>query len=93
MLSDQKDLRIVVVVDRAGVIQGHSEVRQIGLRFSNPPGLRPAPTTLALDSLETLTRNEALLFASSPIRHRRGDVIGVALVGLGLVTIVGAVTR
>jgi serine phosphatase RsbU (regulator of sigma subunit)/anti-sigma regulatory factor (Ser/Thr protein kinase) len=93
MLADQKDLRLVVVVDRAGVIQGHSEVRRLGTPFASPAGLRPAPTTVPLDSAETLMRNDALLFASAPIRQRNRDVIGTAVVGLRLESIERAVTR
>jgi serine phosphatase RsbU (regulator of sigma subunit)/anti-sigma regulatory factor (Ser/Thr protein kinase) len=93
MLADQKDLRLVVVVDRAGVIQGHSEVRRLGTPYTSPAGLRPASTTVALDSTETLMRNDALLFASAPIRHRNGEVIGTAIVGLRLESIERAVAR
>ena len=93
MLSDQKDLRLVIVVDRHGVIQGHSEVRRIGTPYTSPRDLRPARTSVSLDSTETLTRNDELLFASAPIRHRNGEVIGTAIVGLRVESIERAVAR
>ena len=93
MLADQKDLRLVVVVDRAGVIQGHSEVRLIGMPFTSPPGLRPSRASAPLDSIETLMRNQELLLASAPIRHRKGDVIGTAVVGLRLASIERAISH
>src|SRR5262245_63867213 len=33
ILAEQPELALVAVVDRAGVIQGHSDVRQIGTPF------------------------------------------------------------
>src|SRR5258706_12023375 len=65
MESRQPELAIVVVVDRAGVIHGHSDVRQLGTVYVPPAGLLLRP--LAGATPETLQSNTEILMASAPI--------------------------
>ena len=82
MRDRQPELASVVVVDRAGVIQGHSDVRLISTHLALPPGLREAPASKGADPRERLLVNDEMLLASAPIRHSSGETIGTALVGI-----------
>ncbi|HKQ19247.1 MAG TPA: SpoIIE family protein phosphatase [Candidatus Eisenbacteria bacterium] len=82
MRDRQPELASVVVVDRAGVIQGHSDVRLISTHYTLPRGLREAPASMAADPRERLLVDDEMLLASAPIRHSNGETIGTALVGI-----------
>ena len=82
MRDRQPELAFVVVVDRSGVIQGHSDVRLISTHFTPPPGLHEAPTSKAANPRERLLVDDEMLLASAPIRHPSGETIGTALVGI-----------
>jgi len=61
MRDRQPELASVVVVDRAGVIQGHSDVRLISTHLALPPGLREAPASKGADPRERLLVNDEML--------------------------------
>ncbi len=93
MQSRQPELAWVVVVDRAGVIQGHPDVRMLGSTFRPLPSLEPIATEAPQGPHETLATNAQTLVASAPILHPSGDVLGTAWVGLNRAYIEQAVNR
>jgi serine phosphatase RsbU (regulator of sigma subunit)/anti-sigma regulatory factor (Ser/Thr protein kinase) len=82
MQTRQHELTLVVVLDRAGNIQGHSDVRLLSGPFTPPPGIVPVPTTAPLGPHESISGNAEILMASAPILNSRGEILGTALVGL-----------
>jgi len=80
MQSRQPELAWVVVVDRNGVIHGHSDVRRLGTLYVPPAGLELRSTAGAAQ--ETLQANAGILMASAPILHPGGQVLGEAHVAL-----------
>ena len=82
MQARQPELALVVVLDRAGNIQGHSDVRLIGGPFTPPPRLLPVPTVAPLAPHEAMTGNAGILVATAPILNSAGEILGTALVGL-----------
>ena len=82
MQARQHELTLVVVLDRAGNIQGHSDVRLLNGPFTPPPGLVPVPTVAPLGPHESISGNAEILAAAAPILNSRGEILGTALVGL-----------
>jgi serine phosphatase RsbU (regulator of sigma subunit)/anti-sigma regulatory factor (Ser/Thr protein kinase) len=82
MQAQQPELGLLVVVDRSGTIQGHTEVRRIGSRYVPPSDLTRFPTSVTPGVGESLTGNASMLVASAPILDARGELLGKAFVGL-----------
>jgi len=82
MQADLPELAFVLVVDHAGVIQGHRDARSLGEDYVPAPGLAVLDSTAAGPGAHLLG-NDELLVASAPVMHPNGEqAIGRALVGL-----------
>ena len=77
--ADRPELAFVVVLDHAGLIQGHADPRQHGLLFVEPEGLASAPDK---GHGENLRSSADLIVASVPVQHQDGQKLGTVLVGL-----------
>jgi len=84
MQTGQGELAFVVVLDGHGVVQGHSDVRQLGSGFQLPADLALVDDAPPVSAGESLQGNRRLLIASTPILSPQGQPIGRALVGLRL---------
>jgi serine phosphatase RsbU (regulator of sigma subunit)/anti-sigma regulatory factor (Ser/Thr protein kinase) len=82
MQAQQPELGLLVVMDRSGTIQGHTDVWRIGTRYVAPGDLTRFPTSVTPGAGESLTGNASMLVASAPILDNRGEVLGKAFVGL-----------
>lgn len=81
MLQRRPDLEIVVVLDHAGTIKGHPDIRLLGERFSVLKDFLPRPTLAVIDPDETILASAQHLAARVPARHPSGQVIGSVVVG------------
>ena len=82
MTTRQPELAFIAVVDRSGTVQGHPDVRAIGVPFTPPDGLRAVTSPAARKSGEALTENSAMLVASVPVLDPSGSVLGNAYIGM-----------
>ena len=82
MQSDQPELALLVVADRSGTVQGHSDVRRTGTRYAPPRDLVETPSSVPLRSKERLAGTPGMLVATVPIQDRGGQLLGHAIVGL-----------
>lgn len=82
MMTDQPELAMVVVTDHRGIIQGHSDPRQIGSRWDVPADLEDADSHSVLRPSERLMASDSILVASAPVVAAAGPTIGSAAVGL-----------
>lgn len=80
--QDEPALTLAVVVDHQGIIQGHSDARQLGGAYTAPEALAPLAGVRALHPGESLSQGETLLLAESPVLHPGGEPIGKAVVGV-----------
>ena len=81
MLQRRPDLEIVVVLDHAGTIMGHPDIRLLGERFSVLKDFLPRPTLAVIDPDETILASAQHLAARVPARHPSGQVVGSVVVG------------
>lgn len=81
MQGEQQEITILVVLDHNQVIQGHVDVEQLGLPFTELPGLEVLDGGPELRAGERLLGSETLLMAEAPVLHPGGEPIGRALVG------------
>ena len=82
MQARQRELAMIVVLDRSGIIQGHPDVRRIGTRFARPNGLQRIPFPAPRRRNESLEGNGTILLVSAPILDADGRILGTALVGM-----------
>lgn len=80
--QDEPALTLAVVVDHQGIIQGHSDARQLGGAYVAPEALSALAGVRALHAGESLSQGETLLLAESPVLHPGGEPIGKAVVGV-----------
>lgn len=80
--QDEPALTLAVVVDHQGIIQGHSDARQLGGAYAAPEALTALAGLRALHAGESLSQGETLLLAESPVLHPGGEPIGKAVVGV-----------
>ena len=81
-LAKQPELSYAVVVDYAGIIQGHADPHRLGTRFAEPSGLRPVLDGPPRAAGETLRRSDRELVASVPILHPSGKRLGHVVVAM-----------
>jgi serine phosphatase RsbU (regulator of sigma subunit)/anti-sigma regulatory factor (Ser/Thr protein kinase) len=81
-LARQPELSYAVVVDRAGIIQGHADPHRLGTPFEEPVGLRALMDGPPRSAGETLLRNDRELVASVPITHPSGKRLGHVVVAM-----------
>jgi HD-GYP domain-containing protein (c-di-GMP phosphodiesterase class II) len=81
MLQRRPDLEIAVVLDHAGSIRGHSDVRRLGERFATLSSFAPKATRTRIDDDESILISETHLAARVPARHPGGQVVGTVVVG------------
>jgi len=81
MLQRRPDLEIVVVLDHAGTIMGHPDIRLLGERFSVLKDFLPRATLAVIDADETILASAQHLAARVPARHPSGQVVGSVVVG------------
>jgi serine phosphatase RsbU (regulator of sigma subunit)/anti-sigma regulatory factor (Ser/Thr protein kinase) len=93
MHQGQRELALISVVDRSGIIQGHPDVRQIGTVFVAPASLRPLVSAVSRRRNESLAENAAMLLVSVPILDPNGRVLGSAFVGVRRSHVEQAVSR
>ena len=82
MQTRQPELAFIAVLDRHGVVQGHSDVRQLGSTPQLPAHLTEVPNAPPKGPGETLLGNSSVLVASAPVLSPDGQPIGRAVVGL-----------
>ncbi len=88
----QPELRLVVVLDHTGHIQGHSDARILGTTFA-PPDLTPEPGRLETGSSVAILGDADMLVARSPVTGPGGQSIGTVYVGLARSYIDGILAR
>lgn len=81
MMQRRPDLELAVVLDHAGHIRGHRDVRLLGERLMVLATLSPRPTLSLLADDEVILANERVVAARVPARHPGGQVVGSVLVG------------
>jgi len=82
MRARQPELVAILVVDRAGVIQGHEDPRLLGTKYASARELKPLTPQNALASGEGLWSDGKILLASCAVRHPNGQPMGTAYVGV-----------
>lgn len=82
MQAHQPELAFAMVVDRHGIVQGHSDPRLLGTRYVPPSDLVATPQAGDLMDGEWLKRNPEVLVVQTPVRHPDGRVLGSCLVGM-----------
>lgn len=90
-MAKQKELAFAVVVDAAGIIQGHPDARHLGTPYTAPVGLAPLPGLADMSPGESLQQSESNLVASAPILHGSGKQLGTALVAMRRAYVEGAI--
>jgi response regulator RpfG family c-di-GMP phosphodiesterase len=80
MLERQPNLATAVVLDHAGQIQGHRDVRQLGKQLPLLDTLKPYEALASFLPDEVILINDDLITARVPSRHPGGQVIGTVLV-------------
>ena len=82
MQAHQPELALLIVVDRSEAIQGHSDVRRTGTRYTPPRDLTAVSSSVPLRSDERLAGTPSMLVATVPVRDSGGRILGQAIVGL-----------
>lgn len=82
MKAKQPELVMVQVVNHEGTIQGHPDARRLGTKYVAEPKQVPQPTQRELGPGEAMVGDAEVMLASAPVRHRNGQQIGTAWVGL-----------
>jgi HD-GYP domain-containing protein (c-di-GMP phosphodiesterase class II) len=82
MMHDRSDLALAVVVDHAGLVQGHADVHQLGKPLASLGRFGQHPTSVGLTSGEELLLSDDLLAAQVPARHAGGQVLGTVMVAM-----------
>lgn len=90
-LTKQPELSYAVVVDHAGMIQGHADPHRLGGRFEEPSGLRPAVGSSAPEPGVLLRRSDRELVASVPITHASGKRLGHVVVAMRMSYVDGVI--
>ncbi len=67
VLEKNADIIQIIVVDNAGIIKGHSDLRMIDGRYAHSPGLERTKGSSRLDGIEELRENDDILEAKIPI--------------------------
>jgi response regulator RpfG family c-di-GMP phosphodiesterase len=80
MLQRQPDLAVAVVLDHAGRIQGHPDVRRLGKLLPLLDTFTPYASLAPARDDEVLLANRNLMAARVPARHPGGQVVGTILV-------------
>jgi len=93
MLQDRTDLALAVVVDHAGLVQGHADVRQLGQPLAAMGRFTHHPTRVGLADGEELLLGDTLLAAQVPARHAGGQVLGAVMVAVDRDHLVSVLAR
>ena len=80
MLQRQPDLAVAVVLDHAGHIQGHPDVRRLGKPLPLLDTFAPYKSLARVRDDEVILANRNLIAARVPARHPGGQVVGTVLV-------------
>ena len=80
MMQRQPNLATAVVLDHAGHIKGHSDVRQLGEPFPLLETLKPYETLASFQNDEVVLANDELIAARVPARFPGGQIVGTVLV-------------
>ena len=80
MLQRQPDLAVAVVLDHAGRIQGHPDVRRLGQPFPLLDTFAPYESLASTRDGEVILANRNLMAARVPARHPGGQIVGTVLV-------------
>ncbi len=80
MMLRQPDLAAAVVLDHAGLIKGHADVRKLGEPFPLLDSLEPYNALVSFESDELILANEEVIAARVPSRYPGGKVVGTVLV-------------
>ncbi|MDO9695729.1 MAG: HD domain-containing protein, partial [Candidatus Latescibacteria bacterium] len=81
MLDRQKHLTMAVVLDHAGRVQGHTDLRLLGQPDPALEQLTPLPDRGSLRGDEALLGNPQTLAIRAPVRHQNGQLLGSVVVG------------
>jgi sigma-B regulation protein RsbU (phosphoserine phosphatase) len=81
MQREQPSLVLVEVIDHDGIIQGHSDARQLGQAYQ-PPEAVSAGADRSLRDGEILGTGSTLILAEAPVLHPSGEPIGRAVVAM-----------
>lgn len=92
-LAKQPELSYAVVVDYAGIIQGHADPHRLGTRFEEPSGLRLVVDAPPRSRGEVLRRNDRELVVSVPIIHASGKRLGHVVVAMRTSYVDGVIAR
>lgn len=82
MQAEDPALVYAVVVDQAGVVQGHSEPSRLGERYAPPEPVTPLGGVSALRPGESVARGEHLILVETPVLSASGERIGRAVAGM-----------
>lgn len=80
MMDERTDLSMAVVVDHAGLVQGHADVHCLGQPLTEMGRFGPYRHDQPLAEGEELLVSDTLLAARVPARHATGQVLGTVLV-------------
>lgn len=80
MLRERPDLESAVVLDRAGLVQGHPQAAALRQPHTGQAGLAPIASRARLNEGETLEGDAQRLVAVAPVRVPSGERIGTAIV-------------
>ena len=80
MLQRRPDLAMAVVLDHAGRIQGHPDVRRLGKPLPLLDTFIPYESLARVRDDEVILANRDLMAARVPARHPGGQVVGTVLV-------------
>ena len=80
MLETRPDLELAVVVDHAGMVQGHPDVRRLGQHLTELHDFFEHASRVELAPGEQLLAGGDLLAARVPARHAAGQTVGTVLV-------------
>ncbi|MBM4117324.1 HAMP domain-containing protein [bacterium] len=87
MQAEDPALVYAVVVDQAGVVQGHSEPSRLGERYAPPERVTPLGGVSALRPGESVARGERLILVETPVLSASGERIGRVVAGMERSTI------
>ena len=80
MMRGRPDLESAVVLDRAGIVQGHPNTEALRRPSTTPRGLAPVTAREQLNDGERLEGDARRLVAIAPVRVASGERIGTAIV-------------